>query len=137
MKKNSLAGFLVLLVVILGCSNRNNPSTSNSKKDPPPPRKLQAEVKLTRSGVSVKNTDSIDFPSLTLKLNLANSGGDDGRTELGSLPKGETVTIPYGEFTVGTTRFNSGKTKILTIFIKSGDGSSKLFLCPGSVCQPA
>ncbi len=133
--KNSLAVFLILLAVVIGCS-KGNTSSSPPKTDPKP-RNLQAEVKLAKNGVTVKNTDSVDFPSMTLKLNLANMGSDDGRAELGALAKGQTVTIPYGEFTVGTTRFNPVKTKILTIFVKSGDGSSKLFLCPGSVCQPA
>lgn len=133
-----VSGFLILFFVVLACAGSNNSKRESPQKSyETPDRKLQAQVQLSKVGVIVKNTDSIDFPSLKLKLNLAQTGSDDGRADIGALPQGKTVTIPYGEFTVGTTRFNPRVTKILTIYLKSGDGSYKLFLCPGTMCQPA
>lgn len=82
----------------------------------------------------------MDFDELTLKLNLKDLGSDDGRATVPSIPPGKTVTIPYRDFTVGTTRFDPAKTVILTVMLRLGEagtGPSKLFLCPGKVCQPA
>lgn len=127
---------LILLAVVLGCSGPR--AVEQSKASPTPgDRKLSADVRLSQKGVTVKNTDSTDFPSMTLKLNLKNWGSDDGRVDIGGLAVGKSITIPYGEFTVGTTRFSPQATKIMTIYVKSGDGASKLFVCPGPICQPA
>ena len=125
----------IVLIVILGCAKSNRESINTSPT--PAPRKLSAEVSLLPSGVLLKNTDSTDWPAVTVKLNLKEIGSNDGVADLGSLEKGKSITIPYGDFTVGTARFNLAKTKILTVYIKSGDGSSKLFLCPGTRCQPS
>lgn len=89
------------------------------------------------TGVRIKNIDNTDFGTVTVKLNLRNMGGDDGEANAGSLERGRSVTIPYGEFTVGTERFSPSKTKILTVFVKNNVGSTKLFLCPSRKCQPS
>lgn len=138
-------GFVILLCVVLGCAGRSLRSIEQkpvAKASPKPnisvpEPELQADVELTTIGVKVTNTDSSDFGSLTLKLNLKNLGSDDGRASVGGLAKGKSMVIPYGEFTTGTTRFKIGDTKILTVFVKTSGGMSKLFLCPGSKCQPA
>ena len=49
---------------------------------------------------------------------------------------GKPSGIPYEEFTVGTTRFDRRRTKILTVYVESGNGSSKMFICPGPICRP-
>jgi hypothetical protein len=129
----------ILLVVIMACTaphSDESVSQSTPAKEPPP-KTLSADVRLSTTGVVIKNIDSVDFSSVTIKLNLTQWGSDDGRADIRSVLQGKTVTVPYGEFTVGTTRMDPRKTKILTVFIKNGNGSSKLFLCPGSICQPA
>jgi hypothetical protein len=126
-----------LFMVALGCAPRDY---TREPYSPPqteaPPKKLAADVEMTQTGIKITNTDSVDFPSLSMKLNLRDAGGDDGRAEAGALAKGKSVTIPYRDFTAGTTRFDRNKTAILTIYVKSGDGSAKLFLCPGRKCVP-
>jgi len=130
----------LLLVVVFAASCRfplaEQQNAATPKKDDTP-RKLLADVRLTAKGVSVKNTDVADFPSVTLKLNMTQFGGNDGEAGGWPIAKGKEMTIPYSEFTVGTTRFDLRKTKILTIYLKGGDGSAKLFLCPGTTCVPA
>jgi len=133
-----LLPLVIILAVVLACGG------SRSATPPAPPEsttpsvnpKLSADVSLTGKGIVVKNTDSIDFPSMTLKINLKDWGSDDGRIDVGGLVKGKSITIPYSEFTVGTARFDLRKTKILTVYVKSGSGSAKLFLCAGAKCRP-
>lgn len=91
-------------------------------------------MQLSGRGIVIKNTDTADWPSVTMKVNLTQWGSDDGRADIGPVAMGRAVTVPYGEFTVGTKRFSPRETKILTIYVKSGDGSAKLFLCPGTTC---
>lgn len=125
---------MVLIVAVLGCAA---PRQSGEQRTPTPtPRasKLEAEVGLSERGVLIRNVDTFDF-DLKAKINLRQTGGDDGEA-FATVPKGKTVTIPYGEFTVDTARFSPARTKILTIFLKSGD-ASRLFLCPGAKCVPA
>lgn len=131
--KNALP-VLILLAVVLGCGGSRQ-KTSVPKDDTP--RKLSADVSITGKGIKITNTDAADFPSMTLKLNLKDLGGDDGRVDGVSLAKGKTITVPYSEFTVGTQRFNPQHTKIMTVYLKSGDGSAKLFICTSSHCEPA
>lgn len=126
--------FVLVLLVVLACAGSRRESPPPPPKVDSKPAKLQAEVHLSESGVVVKNTDAFDF-ALTAKLNLKDMGGDDGRASA-TVPQGTTVTITYGEFTVGTTRFSAAKTKIMTVYLKSGE-TSRLFLCPGSNCVPA
>jgi len=55
--------------------NGGKRDTASPNQTPTPSdRKLAADVYLSNSGVTVKNTDSIDFPALTLKLNLTQGG---------------------------------------------------------------
>ena len=131
--------FIILLFVVLACTGTKRAAKTPEPVKPTPTtdRKLQADVQLSNAGVTVTNTDIADFPALTLKFNLTQLGGNDGEANVGGLMKGKSITIPYGEFTTGTTRFNPRTTKILTIYVKGGDGSAKLFLCPGTRCQPS
>lgn len=123
---------LILLAALLGCSSgRPNYKAQTSA------RKLSAEVRLTPGGVQIKNTDTMDFPAIEAKVNLNQTGGHDGAANVGPPPRGESITIPYAEFTAGTKRLKPQDTKILTVYVKAGDGSAKLFLCPGSKCSPS
>ena len=124
-----------LVLVGLACSGGSNQSQSKSKPDEK--RKINADVSLSTAGVVIKNNEAADLPEITVKLNLAQTGSDDGRAYASSLPAGKTVTLPYSEFTSGTARFDIRKTKVLTVYVKSGDDAAKLFLCPGVKCQPA
>lgn len=101
-----------------------------------PPRALAAGVKMTDKGLLITNNDAIDFQNVTIKLNMNQNGSDDGRGDVGSIPVGKSVTIPYGDFLIGTTRFNRYEKVILTVYVKA-DAGSQLFICPGPICQPA
>ena len=105
-------------------------------------RRIQAQVSLSPSGVTVKNTDTVAFPSVTLILNMKETGGDSGRAIAGDIPAGKTITVPYGEFTDNDAkRFNIYNTKIYTVVIKTpvepANPSYKVFLCPSRICQPS
>lgn len=101
-----------------------------------PSRTLAAGVKMTDKGVTIINGDLIDFQNVTIKLNMNQNGSDDGRGYVGSIPVGKSATIPYGDFLIGTTRFNRYEKVILTVYVKA-DAGSQLFICPGAVCQAA
>jgi len=128
-----------MLIGILGCAavRPKNEQPATPKPANNPVKKLSADVELTPAGVSIKNTDREDFPGLRVRFNLNQSGSDDGEALSGAVPVGKTIVIPYSEFTVGTTRFDIRKTKILTVVLKTDDGSLKVFLCPGRKCQPS
>lgn len=129
--------WIIILAVALGCAGGNRTSTPPKKESATKTRDLSAEVSLSNAGVIIKNTDADDIPSITMKLNMKDFGGNDGVASIGDLPKGRSVTVPYGKFTVGTKRFKIEDTEILTIYVKSSNGASKLFICPGTRCQPA
>ncbi len=135
MSMKNLLPLIILLAVVLGCNAPRSSSTAATATPTPVSRKLSAHVELTQRGIIVKNTDTVDFPSVAMKLNLKNWGSDDGQASAGTLPQGKTITVPYGEFTVDTTRFDPRKTKIMTVYVKAGDGAARLFLCASRVCQ--
>jgi hypothetical protein len=128
---------LILIAAVLGCKPPQSSQSAPSPTPTPADRKLQADVSLTSRGISVTNRDIADWPSLKLKINLRNTGMDDGVANVGGIDRGKTAVIPYGEFTVDTARFDPARTRIMSVYIKSGDGAYKLFLCPGKKCVPA
>lgn len=135
-----IASLIITVATILAILDIRQSGSAPAAATPTPTpaaSNIAAHVQITNAGVLVTNTGSVDFPSLTLKLNMNKWGNDDGQSSIGGLAKGRSVTIPYGKFTVGTKRFDIRTTEILTVYVKSGDGSSKLFLCPGTICQPA
>ena len=136
MNLKTLLPFLVLMIVALGCGGSAARQESQTIPTPTPDHKLMAEVSLGTRGITVRNIDTMDFPSVDLTLNIKQLGSNDGEGSSGRIAKGESVVIPYSEFTVGTTRFDFSKTKILTVYLDSSVGK-KLFLCPGVKCQPA
>jgi hypothetical protein len=127
---------LILLFVCLACSQSTRRAETTAEPTPATKR-LSATVEMTGSGLKVTNEESSDLYDVTLKLNMTQWGGDDGRAHVGTINKGKSVTIPYRDFTVGTKRFNPNETVILTVYVKNGEDRSKLFLCPGRMCQPA
>ena len=133
---------LALLTAILACGGGGSQTKRAELTPEATPEEttlpVHAAVEMTTAGVHITNTDSTDFPPLTVKLNMNKWGSDDGRSTIPSIPKGKAITIPYRDFTVGTKRFDRNSTVILTIYLDSDyRARSKLFLCPGKICQPA
>ncbi len=128
---------MLLLIVILACSQSQQSTKPTATPAKVEQRTLRAAVELTPRGVKISNTDTVDFTSVNAEFNMNQWGRNDGETSGGPVPQGKSVTIPYETFTVGTTRFNIRKTKILTVYVKDPTAGSKLFLCPGSRCVEA
>jgi hypothetical protein len=93
---------------------------------------IHPEVRLTPTGVSITNKDSFDYGSTKIVINMTNFGG--GPTAyLSGISAGKLATIPYGEFSDGTERFNFNRTKILTIMVRpdiQGRNAYALLLFP-------
>jgi hypothetical protein len=132
-------GGLVLGVIVFAITIESQQRAARNAEIPTPPkvsRVLRADVRLTPTGVSVTNTDDEVFSGLEVKLNLTDFGWHDGVTWAGNIAKKQTFVVPYDSFAFRDKKFDPKKTKIMTVYLKSGD-RAKLFLCPSSTCVEA
>jgi hypothetical protein len=127
--------FYLLLVlvsmILLGCGNgRVSDAPKAAKMD------FHPYVALTSSGVQVRNGDKFIYPSPRVMINLNQSGARHA-ADVGDVASGQTITIPYYEFTDRDgERFNVLKTKVYTIVIRTPlqpDPSYVVSICPKTI----
>ena len=79
---------------------------------------MKTFVRKTSAGIVVTNNSGINYEDTTVKINYGLTG--EYKSSAQFIKNGETVTIPYSEFTDSSgTRFSFAQTKPETVLVRA------------------